>query len=290
MTYATEYEGLVGEHEPEVPDAAPEAPPACTCAASERALRPELVEHRGQRRVRIDGRVEVLLTVQRHRPPQGLPLWVASATLDTPRGPMQWSATASEQEVARRLAERQGIVGFDLGQVFGQLFGGANGNSNQRATQRGAQNLAVQRVVRDVRNAIDSPAGRAVTNVLSSIPGLGAVVGPAVQATRAATTVVDNVARGNPRARANLAQLQRAAQRGHPAARRAVNVVEGVLRTQRRQTIARARGPVRPQRNATPAEERAWREADAVWNAYRAARTAQGLETPEPLITPPPRS
>lgn len=287
----THDEGLAGEHDVEVPYAAsgcaPPRPPLADCVRD--VLEPEVVVRRTARgRYLIHGRVEVEITLHRHRPARGLPLWTASAVLETPSGPMQWAASATEHEVAQQLAREQGIAGVDLsnlGRDLGRLFGGAQGSSNQRRAQRGAQSLAFQRVVRDVRRTLDSPAGRAVTNVLSQVP----YIGPAVQGVRAATTLVDNVARGNPRSRQNLARLQRAARGGDPRARRAVNVVESVLRAQRRIAVARATGPARSERRRSPDEERAWSEADRRWNAYRAARARAGLSTRDPLITPPPR-
>lgn len=283
----------------------PEIPHAASGGAREprvEVIEPEVIARRlPSGRYLINGRFEVEITLHPHRPARGLPLWIASALLETPHGPMQWSASATEHEVARRLAaSRQAMAGFDLGQELSRLFGGGNqraasprGNNrrgpsaNRRVTRRGAQNLAFQRVVRDIRRTLDSPAGKAVTNVLSAIP----YVGPAIQGVRAATTLVDNVARGNPRSRANLTRLQQAARRGNPTARRAVGVVESVLRGQRRIAVSRARGPARvPRRPRTPAEERAWREADRRWNEYRAARARQGVAPPEPIITPPPRA
>jgi hypothetical protein len=304
-----EMEGLVGEDEHEVPygaasydtearrgaDRSAASPRLAGCVAmpksegTGRVLEPEIVARRQPgARVLINGRFEVEITLHRHKPARGLPLWIASALLATPRGPMQWSASATEHEIARRLAAKQGIVGFDLG----QLFGGSQGNSNRRATQRGAQGLAFQRVVGDVRRTLDSPAGQAITTALSAVP----YVGPAVQGLRAATTLVDNVANGNPRSRANLARLQRAARRGDPRARQAVGVVENVLRAQRRMTASRAQAPEQASGQGSAGQsseqERAWSEADRIWNAYRAARAREGLDTPDPaiapLITPPP--
>lgn len=296
MTIADEMEGLVGEDEPEV---SYEAASGCVREPQGEVLEPEVLARRVRGgRYLINGRVEVVITLHPHRPAGGLPVWVASALLETSNGPMQWSASATEQEVAVRMAAREGgVAGFDLGRELSRLFGGASnqraananrrpaGNANRRTTQRGAQNLAFQRVVGDIRRTLDSPAGKAVTNVLSAIP----YVGPAVQGVRAATTLVDNVARGNTRSRANLNRLQSAARNGHPAARRAVGVVESVLRAQRGMAVSRARGPA-PRRRRSAAEERAWRTADQRWNEYRAARARQGVATPEPIITPPPRS
>ena len=297
MTIADEMEGLVGEAEPEV---SYEAASGCAREPHGEVLETEVLARRVRGgRYLISGRVEVVITLHPHRPAGGLPVWVASALLETPNGPMQWSASATEQEVAVRMASREGgVAGFDLGRELSRLFGGASnqrpaananrrpaGNANRRTTQRGAQNLAFQRVIGDIRRTLDSPAGQAVTNVLSAIP----YVGPAIQGVRAATTLVDNVARGNARSRANLNRLQNAARNGHPVARRAVGVVENVLRAQRGMAVSRARGPA-PRRGRSAAEERAWRTADQRWNEYRAARARQGVATPEPIITPPPRS
>lgn len=292
MTIAHEMDGL-----PDAPEVPYEAASGCAHEPRVEVIEPEVVVRRlPSGRYLINGRVEVEITLHPHRPARGLPLWIASALLETPHGPMQWSASATELEVARRLAATRGTAGFDLGQELSRLFGGGNqraanprasnrrGNTNRRATRRGAQNLAFQRVVRDIRRTLDSPGGRAVTNVLSAIP----YVGPAIQGVRAATTLVDNVARGNQRSRRNLTRLQQAARRGNPAARRAVGVVESVLRGQRRIAASRVRGPA-SRRPRSAAEERAWREADQRWNEYRAARAREGMATPEPIITPPPR-
>jgi hypothetical protein len=291
MTSPDDLIGLVGEHDVEVPlsaqsGCAPRAP-------EERALDAEVVATRLPRqRYRIADRLTVEITLQRHTPPGGRSIWIATAILAEPmsawRGPRQWSAMASELDVARRLARSRGMVGFDFGQMFNDLG---------RTIEQGAQSIArsgvINNVLRDVRNAFDSPAGQGIMQVASFIPG----VGQAIQGVRAATTLADNVMNGDRRARANLAQVQAAAQRGHPTAQRAVQVVNQVLAGQRRIVASRAQtNPPRPRqapsppprRRATPAEENAWREAERRWNAWRAERAQNGEDVSEPLIPPPP--
>jgi hypothetical protein len=282
MRTTREYDGLIGEHEPEV---AYEARSGCTPAANDaddRALEPEVVARRtpnGQ--VLINGRFLVDVVLHRYQPPRGRAVWVACATLETSAGPLQWCASVTEQEVARRFAAQHGFVGID----FNQMFRGRSGPANARSVQRGARQSAFQRVVGDVRRTLDTPAAQGILTAASAIP----YVGPAVQGLRAATTIVDNVANGDPRARRNLTQLQHAARRGHPGARRAVNVVAQVARNQRRVVTARGRAQSVDGSTRRPAVvERAWRAADVRWNEWRAERAREGTPVDEPIIPPPP--
>ena len=293
MTTPNEMDGLVGEHDVEVPpiEAPRETEAGRVTPLADCVRRGELFAERLPRgRYRIAKRFTVEVTVQRHRLPGGPSIWIATATIepgperDAWAGPWQWTRTASELDVARRLMRSRGIVGFDLGQVF-RDFG--------RTIEQGAQAIArsgvVQNVVRDIRRTLDSPGAQGVLQAVSFVPGLG----QAVQGFRAATTLVDHVMNGDRRARANLAQVRHAARRGHPTAQQAVRVVEDVLAGQRRLAAARARArrppapptPAPPRaRRPTVAEERAWREADARWNAWRAARAQQGDEVSEPPL------
>ena len=296
-TTSSEMEGLVGEHEPEVPLGAMGGGARADAGAAPfggRVFEPEVVVRRlSGNRYLIHGRYEVEVTVHPHRPARGLPLWIASAVHETPRGPLQWAASATEHEVARRLAT---VGGFDFGQFLGQLFDvdqghhghPAHGRPTRHTVRRNAANLAIARVLHQVRRTLDSPGSRGVISALSAIP----YVGTAVQGVRAATTLADNVMQGNARARRNLVRLHRAARRGDPHARRAVGVVEAVLRGQRRIAMARAYGPPasRRRRPRTPAEHAAWRRAETRWNEYRASQAREGEFAPEPLIPPAPRA
>ena len=303
MTTSNEMEGLVGEHEPEVPLGAMGGggtrADAGAMPPGDRVFEPEVVVRRlSGNRYLIHGRYEVEVTVHPHRPARGLPLWVASAVLETPRGPMQWAASATEHEVARRLAT---VGGFDFGQFLGQLFDVDQGHHRhpspsargrprraRHRVRRNAAELAVARVLHQVRRTLDSPGSRGVISALSAIP----YVGTAVQGIRAATTLADNVMQGNRRARQNLVRLHRAARRGDPHARRAVGMVNAVLRGQRRIAMARAYGSPasRRRRPHSPAEHAAWRRAETRWNEYRASQAREGDPAPEPLIPPAPRA
>ena len=301
MNTSNEMDGLVGEHDVEVPrgavpqiEAPREAQAGQVTPLGDCVRRGELFAERLPRgRYRIAKRFTVEVTLERHRRPGGPSIWIATATIepgperDAWAGPWQWTRIASELDVARRLMRSRGIVGFDLGQVF-RDFG--------RTIEQGAQAIArsgvVQNVVRDIRRTLDSPGAQGVLQAVSFVPGLG----QAVQGFRAATTLVDHVMNGDRRARANLAQVRHAARRGHPTAQQAVRVVNDVLAGQRRLAAARARArrppapPTPRARRPTAAEERAWREADARWNAWRAARARQGDEVSEPPLPTEPES
>ncbi len=265
--------GLVGEHEPEVPLAAQSGCAPAT-EQSDRVLHGDIVARRVRpRRYLIDGQHLVDITMHRHTPPRGEPIWTACASLETPAGLLQWCASVSENEVARRLATV-----------------GARAPANRRRTRQrgssagGAQTAAFRRVVSDIRRTLDTPQAQAAVAAVSSIP----YVGPVVQGLRAATTLVDNVANGDQRARANLVRIQGAARAGNPRAQQAIRVVDQVIRGQRQIAADRAQGAQRRRRTSAE-EDLAWQNADERWNEYRARRARDGAPAPEPLIPPPPR-
>jgi hypothetical protein len=260
MTTSSEFDGLVGEDEPEVPYRARTTPNTTPSGV----LEPELVaQPLSKGRVRINGKFVVQVTVHRHVPPNGRPVWVACAVLETNGEPIQWCAIASEHEVAKRLQMKGAIAGFQPG---------------GRAVQQGAQRSAFQKVVGDARRTLDRPEAQAALNATAVIP----YVGPIVQGLRAATTLVDNVANGDRGARNRLGRLRGAADRGNPQARQAIGIVERVLRSQRRGAIDRARAQ-RPRRTSSD-EERAWSEAARRWNEWRAQQAQGGALPPEPDI------
>lgn len=224
-------------------------------------------------------------------------LWIACAMIETESGVMSWCGAATEQEVAQRLAARRregASAGFDFGSFLNDI-----GRQINQGAQQLARNRTLRRVVRDVNRTLNRPELQPVLAVAQQIPYLGQALG----AVRAAATMADQVLGGNPQARGRLQSIRRAAQRGNPIARQALEVLGDVLRAQQRSVRQRAGAPARrrPGRRPPPrrrhggsprrrprhdarssgseAEERAWRAASERW----AEHTRRSIVTPPPV-------
>lgn len=220
-------------------------------------------------------------------------LWIACAMIETESGVMSWCGAATEQEVARHLAARRRREGASAGFDFGRFLNDI-GREINRGAQQLARNRTLRRVVRDVNRTLNRPELQPVLAVAQQIPYLGQALG----AVRAAATMADQVLGGNPQARGRLQSIRRAAQRGNPIARQALEVLDDVLRAQRRSVRQRAGAPARrhprrrprrrqgsPRRrhgarsSGSEAEERAWRAASERW----AEHTRRSIVTPPPV-------
>ena len=194
-------------------------------------------------------------------------------------------------------AAARGREGASAGFDFGSFLNDIGRQINQGAQQL-ARNRTLRRVVRDVNRTLNRPELQPVLAVAQQIPYLGQALG----AVRAAATMADQVLGGNPQARGRLQSIRRAAQRGNPIARQALEVLGDVLRAQQRSVRQRAgaparrrpgRPPLRRRHGSSPrrrprhdarssgseAEERAWRAASERW----AEHTRRSIVTPPPV-------